>query len=501
MFKTVNFRLLIEMGVQQHISSCDVCIIGAGISGLTLAYRLQKAGLRVKLLEKSSRPGGVMQTDLSDGFLFDQGPSGTFFKSAAVDQLIDDLGLQNRVQFADEDVAKRYIVKDGKLHSVSMKPLTFLRSGLLSWRGKLRLSMEPFLRSKTDDSRESVADFVRRRLGQETLERLIDPLIAGIYAGDPEQLDFQYTLPRLAALERQHGSLIRGMLAMRSVRRKSSADGISRSKMFSFDGGMNVLAATLARELGDDVVLNAKAHSLHKSEHAIEVSYRQSSGNTSVLNAAKVVLATPAHICASLLAPIYLEMANTLKSIDYSPVAVVFHGYARKQIRQDLDGFGFLVPGIENRRILGSIWSSSKFSGRAPDGYAALTTFVGGRRQPELLENDEDRLLDIAESELRDLMGISGQAVVRKIRILPKAIPQFGLQYKTVLETVAAFNTEQQQIRITGNFLQGVGVADCIKNATEMAKEIVGEHRAARNTQQARREISQAFSSPTTARI
>ena len=246
-------------------------------------------------------------------------------------------------------------------------------------------------------SRESVADFVRRRLGPEALERLIDPLIAGIYAGDPEQLDFQFTLPRLAALERKYGSLTRGMLAMRKLRRTKSDSELSRSKMFSFDRGMNVLAATLARNLGDDLVLSTEVQSIHQSAESIAIRYRDHSGKPGLLNAGKVVLATPSHISAALLAPIHLETARALKNIEYSPVAVVFHGYAKKQIQQKLDGFGFLVPGIEKRRILGSIWSSAKFSNRAPNGYAALTTFIGGQ-SPDLncckmMKTDSWRLL------------------------------------------------------------------------------------------------------------
>ena len=487
------------MNVQKNILSCDVCIVGAGITGLTLAYHLQRSGLRVNVLEKAEKPGGAMQTEISDGFLFDQGPSGTFFKSPAVERLINDLGLQDRVQFANENAANRYFVKDGALHPLSIRPMAFLASNLLSWRGKLRLCIEPFLRSKNGDSQESVADFARRRLGQEALERLIDPLIAGIYAGDPERLDFHFTLPRLAALERQYGSIARALLAMQRARRKKSASELAKSKMFSFDGGMQVLAESLARQLGDALVLTAEVQSIEQSEHSVEVKYHHPVEGPRVLNACRLVLAAPAYASAALLAPIHAKIADALMNIDYSPVAVVFHGYEKKQIQHPLDGFGFLVPAIENRKILGSTWSSTKFLNRAPQDYVALTTFIGGERQPELLQNDEGALFNIVESEMRNLVGASGQPVLRKIRIWPKAIPQFGLQHKAVLETISAFENEHRQLRIAGNFLQGVGVADCIANAAKMAKEIIEEHHAGRKTHRDERKSSQAFETTTTA--
>ncbi len=489
------------MSIQKDTFSCDVCIVGAGITGLTLAYYLQSAGLRVRVLEKASKPGGVMQTEISDGFLFDKGPNGTFFKSQAVKQLIDDLGLQARVQFTNENAAKRYLVKDGKLQPLSNQPMAFLTSNLLSWRGKLRLCIEPFLRAKSGGSRESVADFARRRLGQEALDRLIDPLIAGIYAGNPEKLDFHFTLPRLAALEQQYGSMGRALLAMKRARRKKSASELAKSKMFSFDGGMHVLAESLSRQLGDALMLGAEVQSLEQSPNSVEVKYYDAVEGMCVLNARRLVLATPAYASAALLAPIHTNTADALMNINYSPVAVAFHGYEKKQIEHPLDGFGFLVPAIENRKVLGSIWSSTKFLNRAPDGHVALTTFIGGERQPELLQNDEDTLIKIVESELRDLIGVSGQPTSRKIRILPKAIPQFGLQHKAVLETITTFEAEHHQIRIAGNFLKGVGVADCIANASTMAKEIAEEYHAGRKAQRDVRKNPQAYEPTPTMRI
>lgn len=489
------------MSIQKETFNCDVCIVGAGITGLTLAYQLQRSGLHVKLLEKAEKPGGVMQTDISDGFLFDQGPNGTFFKSPVVEQLIDDLGLQVRVQFTNASAAKRYLVKDGVLQPLSNQPMSFLASNLLSWRGKLRLCIEPFFPQKSDDSRESVADFARRRLGQEALERLIDPLIAGIYAGNPEQLDFHLTLPRLAALERKYGSLARALLAMRRASRNKSASELARSKMFSFDGGMHVLAESLARNLDEELVLNAEVQSIEHAKNAVKIKYQDAAEGMQILNARRLILATPAYTSAALLTPIDTAIADALKTVDYSPVAVVFHGYAKKQIEHPLDGFGFLVPAIENRKVLGSIWSSTKFLNRAPDGHVALTTFIGGERQPELLQNDEDTLFKIVENELHELIGVTGQPVSRKIRILPKAIPQFGLQHKTILETINAFEAGHRQIRIAGNFLRGVGVADCIANATAMAKEITEEHHNERKLQRDVRINSQPFEVPATARI
>ena len=475
-----------------HNHTLEICIIGAGITGLTLAYRLKKSGLRVAVLEKQPRAGGVIRTEVFDGFLFDQGPNSTLTKTPQLEALIDQLGLGDRVRFANDQAANRYILRHGRLRKLPMSPPAFLASDLLSWRGKLRIFAEPFIKPRCQQSPESLADFVRRRLGQEALDYLVNPFIAGVYAGDPEKIDLQSALPRLAELERKHGSLIRGAIAKKRESRDQNLSTGPKGRLLSFDDGMHVLADALAEELGDALILNAAVTALRRMQDGVEVSWQFAQGISRKLTARKLIMATPAATSAELIEQVSPETAQALRDITYVPVAVAFHGYKNARIRTPLDGFGFLVPEKENRKILGTIWSSTIFPNRAPDGHAVLTTFVGGARQPELARKDKDALFEIIERELQGLLGIEGEPTVRKMKLWPKAIPQYGLQHKEILAQIEAFEVANPNIRIAGNFRQGVSVCDCVDYAHALAKETIEENHVRKPTQIHRSEDTQA---------
>ncbi|MFQ5627735.1 MAG: protoporphyrinogen oxidase [bacterium] len=470
----------------------DVCIIGAGITGLTLAYRLKKAGLQVAVLEKQPRAGGVIRTETFDGFLFDQGPNSTLTKTPQLETLIDEIGLRERVCFANDQASNRYILKHGRLCKLPMSPPAFLASNLLSWRGKLRIFAEPFIKPRREQTPESLADFVRRRLGQEALDYLVNPFIAGVYAGDPEKIDLQSALPRLAELERKHGGLIRGAIAKK---RQSKAKELSTGptgRLLSFDDGMHVLADTLAQKLNDVLIVNAAVTAIRQAHENVEVSWQYAQGKTKKLAARKLVLAAPAKTSADLLEQLSPEIAEALRKIIYAPVAVAFHGYQKAHIRNPLDGFGFLAPEKENCKILGAIWSSTIFPNRAPEGHAALTTFVGGARQPELAQKSENELFEIIEAELGAHLGVEGAPAVRKMKLWPKAIPQYGLQHVAILTQIEAFEKRHPGVRIAGNFRQGVSVGDCVDYAHALAQEIIEENHVRKPTQIHRFEDSQA---------
>lgn len=496
------------MKVSKHKTFYDACIIGAGITGLTLAYRLQKAGLRVKLLEKRQQAGGVIRTESIDGiaempgtFLFDQGPNSTLTKTWRLKALVDDLGLEQHVCYANDKANNRYILRDEKLRKLPMSPSAFLKSDLLSWRGKLRIFAEPFIpaKSRSFGTSETIADFVRRRLGQEALDYLVNPFIAGVYAGDPEQIDLQTALPRLAALEREHGSLIRGAIAKKRQARDKQISTGPKGQLLSFDTGMMRLVSGFVEHLGECLVSGAEVTAIRSEDDFVDVAFRNAQGDIATLQAHKLILATPADAAGKLLESLHRQVAAALAKIEYVPVAVVFHGYPKSAIRNALDGYGFLVPEKERRQILGTIWSSTIFPQRAPEEFAALTTFVGGARQPDLPRKSETELFEIVESELRELLGIEGQPVVRKIKIWQKAIPQYGRTHADILAHIETFEKTSPQIRIAGNFRKGVSVADCIDYAFEVAEKIIEENNHGRKTQNDQPVDSEAHETAATA--
>jgi oxygen-dependent protoporphyrinogen oxidase len=253
-----------------------------------------------------------------------------------------------------------------------------------------------------------------------------------------------------------------------------------------------VLAEAPAKQLGDALVLGAEVESILSLENRVEIGVRNGQGQSGTLVADKLILATPAAISARLIAPFDREAAAALAKIEYAPVAVGFHGYKKSDIRNPLDGFGFLIPEKENRKILGTIRSSTIFPGRAPEGYAALTTFVGGARQPELAQLPEAEIYQIIEDELRELLGVTGGPVIRKIKIWPKAIPQYGRRHAEILTRIAAFESAHPAIRVAGNFRKGVSVADCVDYAYETAEKIIEENHAGRQDERDQPEDTEA---------
>lgn len=477
---------------KQNPAPVDVCVIGAGITGLTLAYRLQTAGRRVALLERRDLAGGVIRTAEIDGFLFDQGPNSTLTKTPSLEALVDELDLRDRVRYANEQAANRFVLKNGRLCQLPMSPPAFLKSGILSWRGKLRIAAEPFIPAKRDGAPETIADFVRRRLGQEALDYLVNPFVAGVYAGDPEQIDLQSALPRLAELERRYGGLIRGAIGKKRENRDKQLATGPKGRLLSFDRGMQVLAQALAAKLGSALIAGAEVEAITTTGDGATVTWRDRDGKRQHVQAGQVVLATPAYRSAALLEGLDAGVAKALHDVAYVPVAVVFHGYRREQVANPLDGFGFLVPEKEQRRILGTIWSSTIFPQRAPDGHVALTTFVGGARQPELGRLAEPELLALVEDELAALLGASGEPVLRRVMYWQRAIPQYGRDHPRILAAIANFEQAQPAIRLTGNFREGVSVSDCVDYALRTADALLEKSHVGREAENDRPHHSEA---------
>jgi oxygen-dependent protoporphyrinogen oxidase len=437
----------------------DVLIIGAGISGLAASFRLKRSGLDVAVLEASSRVGGAIETHSEGGWCFELGPNTVLESDPSVAELIAEAGLAGEKITAASSARRRYLYKDGRLHPLPAGPGGFLRTPLFPASAKLRLLKEPFIPRPAGDPEESVAAFVRRRLGQPFLDYAVGPFVSGIYAGDPERLSVRWAVPKIAALEREHGSLLRGALA----RRKGSAATRGSGAMISFPSGLEELPRRLAREIGD-VRTGVAALSVLRSEGGFRVDTA-----AGPLAARRVVLAVPADVAARLLDGATGGRSRAFVDIPYAPVAVVALGYRREDVGHPLDGFGYLVPRKEGRRTLGCLFPSALFPGRAPAGHAALSAFVGGRTDPEIVSWEDDRIAAQVQAEVGQALGIRSEPVFRLVRRWPRAIPQYEVGHGRFVDLADEIERDLPGLRIGGNFLSGVSVPDCIRNGMKLA--------------------------------
>lgn len=439
-----------------------VCIIGSGISALARAWQLKQKGRECVVLECSNKIGGPIQSFREKAYLAEEGPNSIQIKSARVNAFLKSVpGLAEREIRASEKAKKRYIVRDGKLHSVPVGLLSGIKTPLWSLSGKLRALKEPFIPKIHPDDSESVADFSRRRLGDELYEYAINPLIGGIYAGNPEALSVRHAFPKLYDLEQNHGGLIRGALAGMKARKSGPASGVD-TRIISFKEGLHELPKLLAQALGN---------SLHKAVSLQSIRQRHSTwavewnGNADEYD--QLILTIPAHRLHTL--PLAGPLQDCLRAIGgrirYSPVSVLSLAYRCVDMAHPPDGFGALVPECEGRDILGVLFSSSIFEKRAPEEEVLLTVFLGGERQPHLATPATDRVQRTAIKEVRELLGISGRPTFLHHKYWPQAIPQYELGYGEILNRIEQVERRFSGLRLAGNYRYGVSLTDCIEAA------------------------------------
>ena len=459
----------------------DVIVIGAGISGLVCAYRLKRLGLDVALIEKSNRVGGVIQSEQIDGYLIERGPNSSQGSDELV-ALVEELGIIDELVEGDPK-APAYVYFGGRLHAVPSGLGAFLGTKLLSLSGKLRILKEPFVPVRRTKSEESVASFARRRIGREAADRLVAPFVSGIYAGDAEQLSVQAAFPRLANLETGSGGLFRGMLAKAREARLARKDASAvldkatptRRRLCSFRGGMAFLPATLASKLGEDLLTGCRGLQIARGEsNAFSVEFEHG-GDHHKLTSSHLVIATPANVASNLIASISDELSQLLEEINYPPLAIVSLAYDQSAIKTPLDGFGFLVPPSEGMNILGCVWNSSLFPGRAPRGKCLVTSFVGGARSPALARLADADLVATAHAELRKVLGISGEPHAVAITRYDRSIPQYNLGHAERVRKIESLLKEAPRLSLIGNYLHGVSTGDCIKEADQIARKIGNE--------------------------
>ncbi len=466
----------------------SVAVIGAGITGLVAAYELKRQGVPVTLYEATGQAGGSIGTSLADGFMAEHGPN-SFVSSASVETLIAQLGLDDEVVEANADANRRYVVRDGKLVPFPMTPLAMLRTPLLSKRAKLRVLFEPLVRGVHDSEDESVASFVRRRLGPEVLDYAVNPFIAAIFASDPEQLSMLHAFPRVYALEKQHGSLSNGLMKSRkaaiAARREAKLAGeqgeedtdvISAApvsaRLISFRDGLQSLTDALAQALANTLKLNTPVRLLHRdNERWVVETGHDGAQRARAVNA--IVLAAPAHALTAMELPAAIRKhALPIEQVEYPPVSCMTLGFRRADVAHPLDGFGVLVPAVEKRNILGALFSSTLFPDRAPDDHVTITVFVGGGRQPAIARAHTDELVKLVRTDLRDLLGVRGDPVFAKHVYWPRGIPQYSVGYGKVKNAADATEAANPGLYLTGNYRHGVSVGDCIASGQQVAEKV-----------------------------
>jgi oxygen-dependent protoporphyrinogen oxidase len=457
-----------------------VLILGAGISGLAVAYRLQQAlaEINVTVLEPRDRPGGTIWTARQDGFQVEIGPNGFLDTKPTTMQLCRDLGLGDQLIAASDAAGKnRYLFVDGQLKPLPGGLLSFFGTRLLSWRGKLSLLTERFRRARLNVTDESVDAFAARRAGREVADVFADALVTGIHAGDPRLLSIRAAFPRLAALEREHGSVIKGLGRAAKQRRaeaKARGEAYQRpGKMWSFQGGLRLLVETLAGQLQQPPVygVDVRRLSVARDINPQRPQWTAAVGQE-IWTADAVVLACPAYQQAALVADVDLQLADSMAAIAYNRVAVVALGYRRGDVPGTLDGFGFIAPQRTRRDLLGVQWCSSIFPGRAPDGAVLLRAMCGGWHRGDVVGWDDERLLQAVRAELKLAMGIEAAPIFHHIRRWDRAIPQYHLGH---LERVAAIEHRAAQhpgLFLTGNSYHGVAMNDCTEHAGEIARRV-----------------------------
>jgi protoporphyrinogen/coproporphyrinogen III oxidase len=448
----------------------DVAIVGGGIAGLAAAYELQQRGVSTCVLESAPRIGGVIRTDRSDGWTIDAGPDSILVQKPAAVSLCRELGIADRLH-PTLTPRTAFILRDGRLHPlmegsalgfpVRIAPLA--TSSLFTLAGKLRMAMEAIVPRRSSQDDESLASFVRRRFGEEAVDYLAEPLLAGIHAGDVDRLSTRALFPRLLEVERTYGSVIRGF---RALHMKPSAQGA----FVSLPGGTMELVEALGAALRPGTIrLSSRASDLR---HAHRFSIDTPSGS---IDARAVILAVPAYAAAGLLRSIDTTLAGLCDTIQYASTATIAFGYRRNQIAHDLQGTGFVVPRVEHNPLLASTWVTSKWPGRAPPDHVLLRAFLGGGRDPHRLDRPDADLVDTARGELEDLLRISGDPVFPpRVYRWTRMSPQYDVGH---LERVAVI--EQQLAAVPGLFVAGsgfraIGIPDCVQDGRTQATRAAG---------------------------
>jgi protoporphyrinogen/coproporphyrinogen III oxidase len=453
----------------------SVAIIGAGITGLTAAFYLNRKGIPVTVYEEGGRVGGVIQSVRQGGYLAESGPNTLLETSPKIGQLVADAGLASRRLDTDPAAEARYVVRYRRPIAMPGSPLGFFTTGLFTLGAKFAVIREPFVPAKRGGLEESIAQFVVRRFNQEFLDQAIDALVAGIYAGDPHRLSVTHAFPKLKALEDKYGSLIKGQIFGARERKKRSEVAKDRAPKFSFDEGLQVLPDTLAARLGDSVRLRTSVTKLTQTNEGWTLDLKPADGESQARHSTVIYCGTAHKLAELRIAPLPRESQpdfSAFSEIRYPPVASVVLGFRREDVAHSCVGFGMLIPKVEGFNILGTIFSSSLFPDRAPAGHLTLTSYVGGERRPGLASLPAEKLYDLVCEDLRVLLGVRGKPTFRHCVYYPKAIPQYNVGYGRYRDLMTEIEASMRGLFLAGHYRDGVSLSDSIVSGCNVAERI-----------------------------
>jgi oxygen-dependent protoporphyrinogen oxidase len=461
------------------VSGPTVAVVGAGVSGLAVAYEIRQRAARldppprVLCLEAGERPGGNVRSERHGDFLCEWGPNGFLDNVPATPALVRRLNLADRMLKAEPAAARRFIWRDGKLRRVPEGPLSFATSDILPWAGKLRLLGEPFARARRDGADESVFDFAARRIGSAAAAVMVDAMVSGVYAGDARRLSLPAAFPKMRAMESEHGSLFRALLARMRRRGKGEGGGGPAGPggtLTSFRDGMQELVDALAAALGDDLRLSwPVAGVAHMGERGLRLLPREGAP----LEVDAVVLANPARESARLVAGMDAETSAAMASIPSAPLVVLHLGFQIAALGEQPLGFGFLVPRGQGLRILGSLWSSFIFRERAAADRRLITLMIGGAHDPEAVQMEDRELVAIGRRELQTAMGIQIPPYFTKIFRHPHGIPQYEIGHLERLATIDRRLALYPGLFVSGNSYRGIAINSCVDEAPRIADAVV----------------------------
>ena len=448
-----------------------VLVVGGGISGLVCAYALQKAGVDVLAVEQTDRPGGVIRSERVDGYSLELGPQ-SFSGTAQMLDLFGELGIRQQVVQAPTG-APRYVLINGALQKVPMTPPAFLSTSFVGLGTKFALLRDVIGKSAPPAKDESIADFVRRKFSAQMLDRLVGPFVSGVYAGDPEKLSLRSAFPTLYEAEKSKGSVIRGMFS--NAKPQPPDQPRQRPTLLSFADGTQTFTNALAAKLGDRLSLNTVVRFVEKDDSgpmpAFQVTVRRGADQTTI-SADHIIVATPTSVATTLLRGVDATVAAQLAEIEYASTAVVSLGYRKSEIGDPLHGFGFLIPRSSGIRTLGSVWNTSLFPNRAPEGHALLTSFIGGATDPQAVQIPGE-LPSMVHKEIAAVLKIRSEPAFSNVAIYPKAIPQYNLGHGERLAVIDEARKRHSNLWLIGNYLRGPAIGACVEQALSVAGEII----------------------------
>lgn len=435
-----------------------ICILGGGLSGLSTAWKKKKEGHDITLIESGPQIGGVLQSEKKDGYLLDYSANTLSLRNQHTTDTLEKMGVLTHALDANPKANKRFIVRNQKLVALPLNFKSFISSPFLSFKGKLRMAMEPFLSKGNQDGLESVASFISRRLGQEALDYCGNPFISGIYASAPETLNLANAFPALYEMEQQHRSLFIGMLKSRGSKK-------TKTRLLSFPEGMQQLVFLIQNNLKpEEVLTNESVLSVTRLAKGWKVQSQNPAGNISEFVCDEVISTIPVDQISNISWENIKgrEKFNDLTKVTYFPLSMVFLGMKKESIEHNLDGFGFLVPQKENLSILGTLFSSTLFENRAPKGNILLTTFVGGERMPDLALASEKQIYDAVEKDLSKLLGMKNKPDFRHIKRWKKSIPLPDLKMRVRVQAANELSLLNPGLQFSGSAFSGVSLPNCI---------------------------------------